>query len=1071
MGLTRLAINRPLTILMLILGMVIMGVVAWGQLRVDRMPNISYNFVSINVSYAGASPADMEKLVVIPIEQQISGLAGVASYSSNAGQGSASINLSLVEGANADKVAVDVQNRLGSIRSRLPADASAPSVNRADPNSQPIMNISLTGPQPVDELYLLATQILQPRLQSVLGVADISVSGGLDRGVNVAVDYSKLEAYGITVPQITAALGRENLNSPGGSVKDGNETLSIRAIGQYQNTADIENLVIVTSANGPVYLHDVATVTDSFKERTRIQRINGQEAVGLSITKQSDANSIAVSTSIRETLDQVQRLLPKNVGTVVTNDSTRFTRRALDAVYTDLGMAIVLTGLVLLLFLHSWRNVTIVILAIPTSLITTFLAMRALNFSLNTISLMALALMIGILVDDSIVVIENINRHLRLGEKPILAALNGRSEIGLAAIAITLTDVVVYVPVAMMQGNIGQLFREYGLTIASATLFSLFICFTLTPMLASRWLKNPDDGKGRGSFLGFGRLWEKGFDRVASGYGRVLGLGLRLRLLVVLVGLAAFGGAVAMIPLNLLGTEYAPQEDDSLFSVSVQLPVGSTLASADQTVGQIENMLTSQIPEITAMFTSINAGGGGGGFGGGRGASGNISVQLVDKSQRQRSVFDIVNVVRRIGTGFPGVTIRPQVSSTFGGGGGGGGIQVRITGNDLSQMLLVGEDVEIAMLTVPGITDVTQPNVAGSPEINVVFDRKRMLDMGVSGSQVANSIRTLTTGTTVGQLQPTIGSQRDIVLIGRDSDRLSLSNLANVPVPSSSGAPVRLGQVANIVRANGPTQISRTNGQRVITVSGTSSGRATGDIITDLKVAMEELNLPDGYSVAVAGGQAQMINVAFGALMGALGLSVILMYMLLVALYESFLEPLAIMFALPVSLVGAFGGLYFTNNTFNIFSMIGMIMLMGLVAKNGILLVDYTKTLRRQGLPRTEAIIQAGRIRLRPIVMTTMTIICAMFPLALKLEDGAESRSPMAVAVIGGVISSTLLTLLLVPAAYTYLDDLGGLLGRARLPVLRRQRQTRTKASPAPQVGGLATADLERRTLATGEEA
>ncbi|MBI3976678.1 MAG: efflux RND transporter permease subunit [Chloroflexi bacterium] len=1065
MGLTRLAVNRPLTILMFVLGLVILGLVARSQLRVDRMPNISFPFVGVSFSYPGASPEDVEALVVDRIEQRLAGLAGVTSINSTSNVGSGSINVSLAEGADADRAAVDVERRLATLRAQLPADVT-PSVNRADPNAFPIMNISLTGALPMDELYRLAQEVVQPRLQSVLGVADVQVSGGLQREVRVVLNYARLEGFGLTVAQITQAIARENLDQPGGTLVEGRRQVAIRSVGQIRSVDELRDLIVAATPTGAIYLRDVATVTEGYRERTRLQRTNGQDSVGLSVVKQSDANSIQVADDIKREIDRVRRQLPSGVDVLVTNDSSRFTRAALDAVDKDLTLAIILTALVLLLFLHTWRNVVIVILAIPTSLIATYLVMLAAGFSLNTISLMALALMIGILVDDSIVVLENIHRHLRLGENPILAALNGRSEIGLAAIAITLTDVVVYVPVAFMQGNLGRLFREYGLTIAAATLFSLFISFTLTPMLASRWLKprNGPDEEGRFFWSRFSRTWERNFDRLASGYGRLLGVGLRLRFLVLLVGVVAFGAALAMIPLRILGTEYAPQEDDGQLSVNIQMPPGTSLEMADQTVRQIEAALVTQVPEIQAMFTSVGAGGFGG-FGGG-GANGNISIQLVDKSQRERSVFDVAAVARRLGGQIPDTTVRASVQSALGGGGGGfgGGVSVRIAGRDLDTLRQLSADVEQAMRATEGIVDVNNPTTAGNPEVRIVFDRKRMAELGVSGQQVASTVRTLLSGSVVGQIRPPGGIQRDVTVIGSDADRLNLANLANIPVPATGGT-VRLSQVATLTRATGPTQIVRADRQRVITLSGTASGRPIGDIARDLRAAVAQLGAPAGYTVQVTGGQVQQLELAFATLLGALTLSILLIYMLMVALYESFLHPLAIMFSLPVALVGAFGGLLVTGNTLNIFSMIGMIMLTGLVAKNAILLVDYTNILRKRGLARAEAIVEAGRTRLRPIVMTTATIVCAMTPLALKLEAGAESRAPMAVVMIGGVLSSTLLTLFLVPAVYTYLDDFQNWLGGGfRLPVLRR----RVATAPA-LAAGLPLRPAEQPAMVGGE--
>ena len=1044
MGLTRIAINRPLTILMFILGLVIMGAVSFTLLKVDRMPALSVPFVNISVSFSGAAPQDVEDLVVKPIEQAISGISGIDTLTSDSSEGRGNVRIQFVEGWDPDKGAVDVDRKVATILNSLPTEASIPVVNKADPNAQPIMNVSLTGQMPIDQLYSLATDSVQPRLQSVPGVADVSIGGGLVREVRVAVSYTKLQAFGVAPSTITAALTRENVDTPGGSLNVGNTQMNIRSQGLFQSADELGNLIVANTTAGTVYLRDVATVNEGFKDRSSYQRLNGQESVGISITKTSEGNSLQVVTDIRSALSDIQNTLPPGMNLVISNDTSRYTRAALDAIQRDLGLAVVLCGLVLLLFLHAWRSTLIVILAIPTSLITTFLVMYATGMTLNTISMMALALTIGILVDDSIVVLENIHRHIKMGEHRREAALNGRSEIGLAAMAITLTDVVVYLPVAFMQGSIGQLFQQYGLTIASATLISLFISFTLTPMLASRWMKEENgESENRGSprnpFGWFPTWWERNYDRVAGGYSNLLRLALRARPLVVLIAILAFAGAIALIPLHVLGVEYAPSEDDNQMNVSISLPTGTSL-DASNTASQLIESRILQLPEVQNVFTTVRGSTGGGGFGGG---GSNFSVQLVDKSQRGRSVFDIQNQVRSMGQGIPGATVRSSIASPLGmggGGGGGGGISIDLMGADLNTLQKLSGQVEQITRGTPGIVDVRPPDFAGIPEVRAVIDRRKMADAGVTAQVVSTTVRSMIQGSVAGKLQPDNRDQMDITMVANDADRLDLAKLETIPIITSTGTTVKLGQVTNLVNGSSPLTISHSSRQRVVSLSATVDGRSLGDVANDLRAAFKNANMPLGYT-AVVGGSVRQMDLAISALSRALSLSVILIYMLLVALYESWLQPLTIMLALPVSLIGALGGLVLTGNTLNIFSMIGMIMLMGLVAKNAILLVDYTNTLRARGVQRTEAIIESGRTRLRPILMTTSTIICAMIPLALKLEAGAESRSPMAVVVIGGVISSTLLTLVLVPCVYTYLDDLQMALGNPNpLGFLRRSK-------------------------------
>ena len=541
MFLTRLAVTRPLTVLMGLLGLVIMGGVAYTFLKVDRLPPISIPFVSVNTSYPGATAQDIELLISQPIENVVSGMAGVSSITSTSSEGSSSVNVQLADGTDANQAALEVERRISGIRNRLPADAGDPRVNRADPNSFPIMNVALTGTS-LDRLYQVATDQFVPQLQSIPGVASVNVSGGLQHEIQIKVDYERLAGYGMTVQQLSSALTAANVNAPVGTLQQGPVTTNARVLGAPKTMQELSSVVVSQTTAGPILLSDVATVAEGYRQQTQFQRLNGQEAVGLSIVKQSDANALQVADDVRVALRRLEPLIPGDSKVVITNDSSVFTRASLDAIQHDLLLSVLLVGGVMLLFLHAWRHTVIVLLAIPTSLISTFLVMYAFGFSLNIMSLMALALMIGILVDDSIVVLENIHRHLQLGENPMQAAMNGRNEIGMAAIAITLADIVVYTPIAFVSGTLGQLFRQYGLTIVVATLFSLLISFTLTPMLASRWLRHEKDVKGP---LGrFGRWWDKHFERLARGVGRTVPLAIRGRWVVLLLSVVLVAGVV-----------------------------------------------------------------------------------------------------------------------------------------------------------------------------------------------------------------------------------------------------------------------------------------------------------------------------------------------------------------------------------------------------------------------------------------------------------------------------------------------------------------------------------------------
>ncbi|HEY7065702.1 MAG TPA: efflux RND transporter permease subunit [Chloroflexota bacterium] len=1054
MGLTRTAIRRPLATLMVFLALVLLGTQAYTRMRVDRFPQITFPIVFVQIDWAGASPDSVEQQIIIPAENTLSGLQGLQRIDATALQGSARLTLTFADGLDVNQTAIDTQRQISQIARTLPVDASQPSVIKADPAAIPVMNVVLTGTMSPDDMYDLAANHLAQQLGAVAGVASVQVSGGFQRQIQVQVDYDKLDAYGLSLAQVSNAVQRENIDAPGGNVDVDSQTYSVRAIGLAQAPEDIGEYVVATTPQGVVRIRDVAKVIVSHARPTSQVRYStpenpGVTSVAMVITKQSDANTLQTAAAVRSALQQIQRTLPSTVHLTVTNDTSRFVRYAIDAVQKDLLLAILITGIVLFLFLHTWRSTFIVLISIPTCLVSTFLLMYALGFSLDTISLMAMALMIGILVDDSIVVLENTTRHLGMGESPVEAALNGRGEIGMAAIAITLIDVVVYVPISFMQGTIGKLFQEFGLTIACATLLSLMVSFTLVPMLASRWLKaHVEEGHEKG----FAGVWERGFDRLAHSYRRLLRWALHHRPYVVAGAFGLLVLSILPLPLNMIGQEYAPAEDDGQFTISTLMPPGTSLAANSAAMAKLEEGLL-KLPEVDSFTTTVGAGSS---RQGGTDRNGQIAVQLVEKTQRQRSIFDVVADVRKLQADIPGMQLRTSVAAPLIGGGGGVAVNIRVVGQNPTTLQRIAEQVEQVVRDTPGTVDIYNDADNTQPEIRAMVDRKRMADVGVTASQVASALRTAiagATGTAVTNLQVEGQIGIPIVTIASDDIRNDLTRLANIPIPLGStgqttgaapavGSNVRLGQVATLTKVMAPTQITRSSRQRQVNIQANLDGRSVGDAARDIRAGLAKITFPPGYRYFFVG-QVDSLDQARTALLSALSISILLIYMLLVALYESWLHPLAIMFALPVALTGAFGALLLTHNTFNLFSMIGMIMLMGLVAKNGILLVDYTNTLRTRGLAVYDALLEAGPTRLRPIVMTTCTMTFSMIPLALKMEEGAESRAPMATVLLGGLLTSTLLTLVLVPVMYTYLDQLGRLpaLARATVPVWLHMRE------------------------------
>ncbi|HZQ99445.1 MAG TPA: efflux RND transporter permease subunit [Chloroflexota bacterium] len=1058
MGLTRVSILRPLFISMVMLGLVVIGLVSYTRLGVDLLPAINFPVVTVVVPYPGAGPESIEQLVVKPIEDQLAGESNLDYMVSQSTEGAATITLIFKETANVDAVAIDVERKVNGIRAQLPQDIQAPSIIRADVNAQPILNLSIAGQRSQQELFKIADEKVAPRLSTVPGVASATISGGQQSQVVVDVDLDKLRAYGLSILQFNQALQNENQNVPAGTLTERGRDYSVRLNALFTSPEKIRDAVVATTASGPVYVRDVATVSMGYQKLTRMQRTDGKDAIGILITKQSDSNTLQVSDGVRKELATLQKELPADVKIDVVSDQAIFTRSSLDDVRYNLVEAVLLTGLVLLVFLHTFRSTFIILLAIPTSLISTFIVMFFLGFTLNMMSLMALALTVGILVDDSIVVLENIFRHLELGENRFVAALKGRSEIGLAAITITLVDVVVYAPIAFMSGIVGQYFRQFGLVIATATLFSLFVSFTLTPMLASRWLSLPDP-RSKSPLAIFGRVWERGWVRLSGYYSALLRASLRFRWITVAVAILSLVFGIGLIAARLVGFEFMPQTDQSELVATLEMPPGTTLAVTSEAARKVEDRFL-QWPETKSVFSTIGTGGGNGLVQGSQARFARITIELKKPWERTKSQNELANEARSLGDGIPGLKLRMSQASFA--GPGGPPVNIIVSGDDDAVLSDLAAKVEDIVRRTPGTIDVTNSAAVGSPEMTLTLDREKAADLGLTAGQVASALRTGISGTVATQYQPVGQKAIDVRVMASDADLASVDQLNDIPLTTSKGTIVKLGQVAQIKQTVGPSQIDRRDRQRQIAINSELTTRPLGEVSRDIQAELDKLAVPPGFSVKF-GGQTQAQNETFGQMFQALGLSVLLMYMLMVALYESLLYPFIIMLSLPLAIAGAIFGLFITGNTLNMMSMIGMIMLMGLVGKNAILLVDYTNTLRKQGMERNEALLHAGPTRLRPILMTTCAMVISMAPIAAKLGEGSEFRAPMAVVVMGGLISSTMLTLVVIPAVYTIFDDVQGLFGRAF--GFRRRRSAVPAASAAEEIAAYERAQAERELI------
>ena len=1057
MWLTTTAIKRPLFMLMVIGALLVVGLVSWTKLGVDLLPALDFPIVVVTTQFPGASPDAVDTLITKPVEDAVATINDIDYIQSTSVEGVSSVVIFFTDKAARDS-SIDVERRVSALRATLPQDAKDPTVGKFDPNAQPILLLTVSGNRDLGALQRLGEDKIQKRLEATTGVAQVTLVGGLVRQIQVQVDQQKLQARGLSILQVNQALAGDNVNVPAGRITQQGKDWTVRLDNQAQTPEELNNVLVSSTTSGPVYLKDVATVVDTFKTVSTVQRTNGQSALGITILKQSSANTVATADAVKTTLQAIQPDLPQGVHIDVAYDASIFTRSSLNDVTRELSIAVVLTGLVLLLFLHTFRSTLIVLLAIPTSLIATLGVMYFLGLSLNMMSLMGLTLTVGILVDDSIVVLENIFRHLQLGEAPREAAVTGRSEIGFAAIAITLVDVVVFTPIAFMSGIVGQYFREFGLVIVSATVFSLFVSFTLTPLLASRWYRSGEHAEAnmtaptRNPMVLFGRVWDAGYTRLARVYARVLrfAIGRWTRWAVVALSIASFVGGIVLVATGILSTEFFPNADNGALTVSLEMPAGTTLDVTNAATQKLEERVLAW-PEVKEVFTSV---GQSGGFGPGQARFATMQVQLIDKGARTRTPDDLTKVARSYAAEIPGAKVTASPVSQFG-GGNGKPISIRIQGEDEAVLGSLATRIADVVRRTPGTADVDNGGVTGDPELVVNVDRQQAADLGLTPAQVSTVLRTGLAGSTVSTFRPQGTTGWDISVILNPDERQRVEQVGQIPIVTPKGQTIQLGQIASVTSATGPTQVNRRDRQRSVYVTADLNGRVAGDVAKDIRAGLDSIAVPGGYTVT-QGGDAQSQNETFGQILTALGLSVLLMYMLMVALFESLVFPLMIMFSLPLAVVGAFGLLALTGNTLNMLSMIGMILLTGLVGKNAILLVDYTNTLRKRGLARDAALLEAGPTRLRPILMTTCALVLAMMPIALKLGEGSEWRAPMAVTVIGGLLTSTLLTLVLIPAVYTIMDDFTGVLSRAtqglvHLPSWRPARRPHVAEPEVPR--------------------
>jgi HAE1 family hydrophobic/amphiphilic exporter-1 len=1035
MFLSDVSIKRPVFATMMMVTLVVLGIAGYRRLAIDEYPDVSYPVVVAQTSYPGASPEVMEREVSRPIEEALNTVQGIQEITSTSLEGSSLVRVQLQLGVNVMEAQQEVQSKIARMRRQLPEDIEDPVIIRFDPNERAIMSIAVqSGDRPMRELTELADEVISTRLEAIPGVGGVNLIGGTDRQIQVQLDPDAMRAYAISPPQVMQALQRENQEVPAGRVRRGDQERLVRITGRVEDPRTFRDITVAVRNGVPVRLGDVANVVDGTAEARSASYLNDGRALSVEILKISGSNTVEVADRVRTAVAELQEQLPTDVKMSVVSDDSRRIRASLESVQHELILGAVLCIAIIYFFLNSWRSTIITGLALPISIISAYFGMWIFGFTINTMTLLALSLAIGLLIDDAIVVRENIVRHVEMGKDHYRAAREGTSEIGLAVVSTTMAVIAVFIPVAFMGGQIGLIFFQFGVVVAFAVIVSLFVSFTLDPMLSSVWpdpeVENHGPGRKRGNIIQrAARRFNDWFERVADRYPGWLGWALDHRKTVLGFAAACIIASGLIIPR--LGFTWVPDFDGGEFNVNFRVAPGSRLEYTVDRGHQLATVLRS-MPEVDFTYMSI-----GGGF---RGTpnTGRVFVKLKEKDERDRTQAEIQDELRRKLAGVPGVRANITGTPTIF-GGFRQPIQVNVQGPEQERLKLAAEQVMEVLQSVPGVAEPTSSQEGEIPQLDVDVDREQAWAAGVGISSIAQTLQPLFTGQRATQWEDEQGYSHDVVVIYPDSVRTSAGDVAGIVVPGSSVDPttgrtamIPLSQVATVRPGMGPQQIERSSLERQISISaGVLPGYAMGDVAAEARKALDAANLPSGYRT-VFRGDVQNLEETKGYVLAALGMAVVFIYIILASLFGSFLQPLAIMLALPLSFIGVALALLLTGGNLNVFTMIGIIMLMGLVTKNGILLVDFTNQQREAGMGRREALLSAARVRLRPIIMTTVAMIFGMVPLAMALGEGAEQRAPMGRAVIGGLITSTLLTLLVVPVVYTLLDDLTARLRRGR---------------------------------------
>ena len=1023
MKITELSLNRPSLVTVFFISLFILGLFSYGRLPADLLPQIEIPYVAIAVPYPGAGPEDVERKVTKPLEDAMSSLNNLDHLYSFSQEGMSMIWIGFKLDTDPDVAVNEVERKYNAAVYELPPDIEPGTIQQFSLNDIPIIQMSVTGNLPESELFTLIKNNVQPQLQQVKGVSRVILLGGKEREIRLEVQPDRLQAYKLSLLQLMMAVQGDNKNIPAGKVEESGKKFVVRIKTQVSDVKELENIVVAHTKYGPVYLRDVARVNDTFKDPQSIVRLNGNPGIGLMVFKRSDANTIETSKKVLQATAKIEDKFGLRIS--VAYDSSEFIKESLKGIQEELLTAVLIVAMVTFLFLGSWRGSLVILLSIPVSLISTLIFVKLFGFSLNLMTLLGAALVVGIIVDDSIVVLENIHRHMELGENRITAALNSSKEIGIAVIGISFTLMIVFLPVALVSGIAGKIFREFGLVVVCATFLSLLVAITLVPLLASR-LSHLQE-KGGGSLLN--RLlgtFEKALARLSRDYEKGINWALGHKKAVLSIALASFLASGALLPLHLVGTEFIPKVDRGEFILKLSAPPGTSVSRMDYLVQRIEGEIRS-LPEVKDVFSSV-------GYTTGQwevGSSSNVAEIHVTLKQKGAEISTPVKQkVKEIAERRAGVESSIVLTSIFG-GAEDAALRIEVKGFNLNRLKQATEQVRRIVAATPGTKDVRTSIQSGLPEYDIRVDRDTAAAHGILAGDVVDTVGLYLTGKVVGKFSDG-DDQYDVRLIADLESRNGTNDIPNLLLLNRAGEHVKLGQVARFSQEAGLKSIERTDRQRVFTVSANLEERTLGDVVRDIKEGLKNAKIPPDVNIGFTGEQ-EMFEESMRDLITAMLLSLIFVYLIMVAIFESFLLPFTIWLSVPLAMVGALAALALTRHTLNIISMVGLIMLVGLVTKNAILLVDFTNTLRKRGMDVKEALVRAGSVRLRPILMTTVAMVTAMLPLAMGLSAGSEMRRGMSVALIGGLISSTCLTLFVVPVIYSILES-------AKEKVFRRLR-------------------------------